>query len=79
MGETYLNAVLHWFLGESTQWLSTGSAGEPLNRVLDKGTTAAITTTTSLRGAGGFGKTTLALALCQSDKFNALELLFNSI
>jgi predicted helicase len=29
LGETSLNAVLHWFLGRSTQWLSTGSAGEP--------------------------------------------------
>ena len=28
-GETSLNAVLHWFLGESTQWLGTGSAEEP--------------------------------------------------
>jgi hypothetical protein len=28
-GETSLNAVLHWFLGGSTQWLSTRSAGEP--------------------------------------------------
>jgi hypothetical protein len=27
-GKTSLNAVLHWFLGRSTQWLSTGSAGE---------------------------------------------------
>lgn len=29
LGETSLNAVLHWSLGGSTQWLSTGSAGEP--------------------------------------------------
>ncbi len=29
LGETSLNAFLHWFLGESTQWLSTGSAAEP--------------------------------------------------
>jgi hypothetical protein len=27
--ETSLNAVLHWFLGGSTQWLSTESAEEP--------------------------------------------------
>ena len=27
--ETSLNAVLHWFLGGSTQLLSTGSAEEP--------------------------------------------------
>ena len=27
--ETSLTAVLHWFLDGSTQWLSTGSAGEP--------------------------------------------------
>src|SRR5260221_289757 len=33
--EPSLNAVLHWFLGGSTQWLSTGSAGEPVFRVLD--------------------------------------------
>src|SRR5258707_299753 len=30
LGEASLNAVLHWFLGGSTQWLSTTSAGEPL-------------------------------------------------
>jgi len=35
LGEASLNAVLHWFLGGSTQWLSTGSAGEPYKRVLD--------------------------------------------
>jgi hypothetical protein len=34
-GKTSLNAVLHWFLGGSTQWLSTPSAGEPVFRVLD--------------------------------------------
>lgn len=26
----FFNAVLHWFLGGSTQWLSTGSAEELL-------------------------------------------------
>ena len=35
LGEASLNAVLHWFLGGSRQWLSTGSAGEPFYRVLD--------------------------------------------
>src|SRR2546425_1488205 len=29
-GETSLNAVLDWFLGGSTQWLSAGSAEEPI-------------------------------------------------
>ena len=29
LGKTSLNATLRWFLGGSTQWLSTGSAGEP--------------------------------------------------
>jgi len=29
LGETSLNTVLHWFLGGSTQWLSTANAGEP--------------------------------------------------
>lgn len=29
LGETFLNAVQHWFLGGSTQWLSMGSAEEP--------------------------------------------------
>ena len=33
--ETSLNAVLHWFLGGSTQWLSTTNAEEPGFRVLD--------------------------------------------
>ncbi len=33
--ETSLNAVLHWFLGGSTQWLSTESAEEPIFQVLD--------------------------------------------
>jgi hypothetical protein len=32
LGETSLNAVLHWFLGGSTRWLSTGSAGDPRKR-----------------------------------------------
>jgi hypothetical protein len=29
LGETSLDAVLHWLLGGSTQWLSTGNAEEP--------------------------------------------------
>jgi hypothetical protein len=29
LGKTCLNAALRWFLGGSTQWLSTVSAGEP--------------------------------------------------
>jgi len=35
LGEASLNAVLHWFLGGSTQWLSTTNAGEPMFQVLD--------------------------------------------
>jgi hypothetical protein len=35
LGKPSLNAVLSWFLGGSTQWLSTGSAGEPINWGLD--------------------------------------------
>src|SRR5216683_3414489 len=30
LGKLSLNALLHWFLGGSTQWLSTGSAEEPI-------------------------------------------------
>jgi hypothetical protein len=30
--ETSLNADLHWFHGGSAQWMSTGSAEDPLNR-----------------------------------------------
>jgi hypothetical protein len=34
LGETSRNAVLEWFLSGSIQWLYTGSAKEPINRVL---------------------------------------------
>ena len=33
LGKTCLNAALRWFLGGSTQWLSTGNAEEPQNWV----------------------------------------------
>ena|SRR5438034_11514849 len=31
LGKTSLKAILHWFLGGSTQWLSMGNAEEPVS------------------------------------------------
>ncbi len=45
--------------------------GELVSRVLDKDRQNPVAITTALKGAGGFGKTTLALALCHDEDVQA--------